>query len=102
VAVTERPDATRCGAGVAQGEGGRIVEAEKYANGGPPRGHDFSKCDRTDRRNAGGSAIPASRPPGQLLHRLPEAATEQRRGEDFPTVQNAQARCGVKGENQTS
>jgi hypothetical protein len=63
VAVTERPDATRCGAGVAQGEGGRIVEAEKYENGGPPRGHDFSS--RPYRPSfARGSAILASRPPG--------------------------------------
>jgi hypothetical protein len=83
VAVTERPDATRCGAGVAQGEGGRIVEAEKYENGGPPRGHDFSSRPYRPklRKRECNTSEQATRE--QLLHRLPEAATERDEARTF-------------------
>jgi hypothetical protein len=88
VAVTERPDATRCGAGVAQGEGGRIVEAEKYENGGPPRGHDFSSRPYRP-KNRKRECNTSEQATGATTSPITRSCDRTRRGEDFPTVQNA-------------
>jgi len=42
---------------------------KKYKHGGPRRGHDFSKTDRTDRAAQERVQYQRAGPPGLLLHR---------------------------------
>jgi len=42
---------------------------KKYEHGGPKRGHNFSKTDRTDRASQERVRYQRARPPGLLLHR---------------------------------
>jgi len=45
-----------------------LARTKKYEHGGPKRGHDFSKTDRTDRASQEGVQYQRAGPPGLLLH----------------------------------